>query len=229
MIGWIIFFFLMIALVVSLVLYTFCFFKENESLKKKIEELKRIANIKDELFQHCRNELLRVDEQIKIFEQNELERDDVIIYGEKQKKTNIYKGKRALVGDYNADSSEHTRKILLKLGMNVDVVRTGDDLFEKVCIYPNHQYDVIFTNYEYQKGDSGLATLRKLQSRINYNVPVILLSIEKKDKEYYCNACGFYDFLQKPLKEEELLKVLNKIFDKNEEELTNKRKKKKKK
>ena len=82
MIGWIIFFFLMIALVVSLVLYTFCFFKENESLKKKIEELKRIANIKDELFQHCRNELLRVDEQIKIFEQNELERDDVIIYGE---------------------------------------------------------------------------------------------------------------------------------------------------
>ena len=68
----------------------------------------------------------------------------------RNKKDPIYKGKKALIGDYLSSSYTNTEKVLRSLGFSVEIVPTVNDIVEKIK-YGEH-YDIIFSNNIYQHG-----------------------------------------------------------------------------
>lgn len=157
-----------------------------------------------------KNELNRCREQIRIYEKKEEKIPTIKINHKKIRKKPIYKGKRVLVGDYYEWSSDHTMNILKSYGITVDIVRTGNDIIEKI----NHGYkcDLIFTNNIYKNGYNGVTTLNKLREIENFNIPVIVHTRSENEREYFVNVCGFDEYVVKPLNQENIEPILKKFL-----------------
>ena len=100
----------------------------------------------------------------------------------------IFKGKKALVGDYFPFSYANTKIVLTSLGMSVTIEETMAGV--KNRILKGEQYDVIFTNNIY-RGGTGLQLLKELQHFLNL---------------------GFDGCLKKPIKQEEVIQNLKNLF-----------------
>lgn len=157
-----------------------------------------------------KNELNRCREQIRIYEKKEEKIPTIKINHKKIRKKPIYKGKRVLVGDYYEWSSDNTMNILKSYGITVDIVRTGNDIIEKI----NHGYkcDLIFTNNIYKNGYNGVTTLNKLREIENFNIPVIVHTRSENEREYFVNVCGFDEYVVKPLTQENIEPILKKFL-----------------
>lgn len=164
---------------------------------------------RDEL-SFTKNELNRCREQIRIYEKKEEKIPTIKINHKKIQKKPIYKGKRVLVGDYYEWSSENTMNILKSYGITVDIVRTGNDIIEKI----NHGYkcDLIFTNNIYKTGYNGVTTLNKLREIENFNIPVIIHTRSENERNFFINVCGFDEYVVKPLSQENIEPILKKFL-----------------
>lgn len=158
-----------------------------------------------------KNEIERYKEQIKVYEKNEEDYNYVTIYNKKIKKNNLFKGKRALVGDYIDSSSDTTIKILQSFGMKVDIVRSGKDIIDK--IKHGYECDIIFTNNVYKNGESGPSTLYQLKEIKNFDIPVVIHTISDNEREHFINDCGFDEYIVKPLNQEKVKPVLDKLLN----------------
>lgn len=158
-------------------------------------------------FEFIEKENTRCQEQINIYEKIEEQISTVKIGNKKVKKNPIYKGKRALIGDYHEWSSENTMNILKSFGLIVDVVRTGEDIVDKI----KHGYkcDIIFTNNIYRRGDDGPTTLNQLKKIKGFNIPVIIHTISENERHYFMDICGFDEYVVKPLDQEKIKPILD--------------------
>lgn len=79
----------------------------------------------------------------------------------------IYKGKKALVGDYLACSYIFTKKALESLGFEVTIVHTKAEVIRR--IKNNEKYDIIFSNNVYDDGSGPqcFEELKKLKDLIH--------------------------------------------------------------
>ena len=119
----------------------------------------------------------------------------------------IFKGKKALVGDYFPCSYANTKMVLESLGIDVIIEETMNSV--KNRILKDEQYDVIFTNNIYRSG-TGSQLLKELKEIKDFNTPIIIHTISEEPIQYFLNL-GFDGCLKKPIKQEEtihLLKVL---------------------
>lgn len=157
------------------------------------------------------NEIERCKEQIRVYEKNEENNDYVIINCKKVKKNNLFKGKRALVGDYIESSSDITIKLLQSFGMIVDIVRSGEDIVDK--IKHGYECDIIFTNNVYRNGGSGLSTLSKLKEIEDFDIPVVIHTISDNERKYFIDDCGFDEYIVKPLNQKKLKPILDKLLN----------------
>ncbi len=159
-------------------------------------------------------EISRLKKQSEILEKKEFEEltsTPLMIYNQPQEYNGKFKGKKALIGNYDSFSSKQTRKLLMLFGISVDIVTTSIDLYDR--IKNGYNYDIIFTNNIYQKGCTGPELLQKLKTISNFNTPVIVHTISHNAREYFVNTLGFDDYLEKPIKYEDLEKVLNKFLN----------------
>ena len=124
---------------------------------------------------------------------------------------NTFKGKKALIGDYFAFSYHNTENVLLSLGIEVDIIGSINEIVE--AISNGNQYDIIFSNNIYTSG-TGEELLHRLKEIDNFDTPIILHSITQNLQEYASNV-GFDGFLAKPIKQDETIFLLNKIFNKS--------------
>lgn len=124
------------------------------------------------------------------------------------KSINLYKGKRALIGDYSAISYFNTKQVLLSLGFTIDIIGNINEIIN--IIKSGKKYDVIFSNNVYN-GGSGEELLQKLKELDNFDTPIILHSVTKNLQDYASNV-GFDGFLAKPIKQEETIILLDNIF-----------------
>lgn len=157
-----------------------------------------------------KNELKRCREQIRVYEKKEEKIPTIKINNKRIKKNPIYKGKRVLVGDYYEWSSENTMNILKSYGITVDIVRTGNDIIEKIT--HGYKCDLIFTNNIYKTGYNGVTTLNKLREIENFNIPVIVHTRSENERKYFINVCGFDEYIVKPLNQENIQPILEKFF-----------------
>ena len=124
----------------------------------------------------------------------------------KIKKLDTFKGKKALVGDYSHASFFNTEMVLDSLGIEIVNAKSSNEVYER--IKNSEQYDVIFTNNIYNDG-TGPELLKKLKQIDSFNIPVIIHSIDPKEKIL---TMGFDGHLQKPIKQEEVIDLLNKLL-----------------
>ena len=202
---------LILILVLILLLIISCFvsiiyiINQRKLYREKID----IKNLEKENLIEEKNLLLNMNtilkEQLDAYEKEEItyHTPNGII-----KKLDIFKNKKALIGDYDCASYYNTKRVLLSLGFDVDILGNIEDI-ERI-IKSNQKYDVIFTNNLYRNG-TGKELLQRLKNISNFNVPVILHSITT-DLEYYSLENGFDGFLPKPIKQEETIRLLNKLL-----------------
>lgn len=180
---------------------------KNLTIEVTKTELKTIF----ERYEFSQRELDRCKEQIKIYEKKDEEVKEITFTKNKKIKVNpIYKGKRALIGDYIDYSSETTSKILKSFGMTVDIVRSSEDIIDKI----KHGYkcDIIFTNNIYKKGPKGPEMLSKLRDIEGFNIPVVIHTISDNERYYFIDVCGFDEYVVKPLSQEKIKPILDKFL-----------------
>lgn len=121
------------------------------------------------------------------------------------KKLDIFKGKRALVGDYLNCSFINTEMVLDSLGFEIVRETAEPMMFYRVA--RGEKFDVIITNNIYRIGCDGTELLKKFKTIEGFNTPVIIHTISEKPIEYFLNL-GFDGCLKKPIKQEETMQVL---------------------
>ena len=133
---------------------------------------------------------------------------------EEKKYYEVYNDKKILVVDDNESSIKIIEKLLKGTDIVIESVLTGREALAKIKI--KNRYDLILLD-ESLSQISGEELLKKFKSFRNFNIPVILLS---KDNKYEYNEeyikMGFNDILIKPLKKDELLKIINNYIKKNQ-------------
>ena len=126
---------------------------------------------------------------------------------EEKKYYEVYNDKKILVVDDNESSIKIIEKLLKGTDIVIESVLTGREALAKIKI--KNRYDLILLD-ESLSQISGEELLKKFKSFRNFNIPVILLS---KDNKYEYNEeyikMGFNDILIKPLKKDELIKIIN--------------------
>lgn len=116
----------------------------------------------------------------------------------------VFKGKKALVGDYFPFSYSNTKMVLESLGMKVIIEETMNGV--KNRILKGEQYDVIFTNNIYRSG-TGSQLLKELKEIENFKTPIIIHTISEEPIQHFINL-GFDGCIKKPIKQEETIQVL---------------------
>ena len=96
----------------------------------------------------------------------------------------IFKGKKALVGDYFPCSYANTKMVLESLGIDVIIEETMNSV--KNRILKDEQYDVIFTNNIYRSG-TGSQLLKELKEIKDFNTPIIIHTISEEPIQYFLN------------------------------------------
>lgn len=118
---------------------------------------------------------------------------------------------KVLIADYNDLSARYTNAILENIGFITEVVPSGHDVINKIT---TKDYDLIIVN-NYFPNDTGEAILNKVKAIRQYkklSVPVFVLTVETDKSNYFLKECGFDGYLVKPIKTDELIKSLKKIY-----------------
>lgn len=195
-------------LIIAIIILSFKLHKlylNKDTLQKKYDSL-------NNEYEFSIREIERLNNQLLIYEEKEEKKNTVNVFGKKIIKNPIYKGKRALVGDYYDGSYKNTMNVLKSFGMIVDVVHKGTDIVDKI----KHGYkcDIIFTNNIYKEGYDGPTTLRKLKDIDGFNIPVVIHTISENERNYFINICEFDEYIVKPLDQEKVKVVLDKFLSK---------------
>ena len=123
---------------------------------------------------------------------------------------------KILIGDYNPSSARNTCGVLMRMGFDVDVVETAEDVIEKVKSFMH--YDLIISNNEYygskhkSKITSSYQLLDGLKEIEDFDTPVIVLTVSN-DREKFLSY-GFNEHIQKVLDEEKVMEVFPKVLKK---------------
>lgn len=120
----------------------------------------------------------------------------------------VFKGKKALVGDYFPFSYSNTKIVLESLGMKVIIEETMNNV--KARILNGEQYDVIFTNNIHRSG-TGSQLLKELKKIEGFSTPIIIHTISEEPIQHFLNL-GFDGCLKKPIKQEETIQVLKNLL-----------------
>lgn len=127
-----------------------------------------------------------------------------------QNKNKKYSGKTALVGDNLKSSYSNTKAMLEDLGFTVDIAENSNYLVDKFKY--GEKYDIIFSNNIYRDG-TGPECLKKLKKVKGFSTPVIIHTITKDARNHFINGVGFDDYIEKPVTKDNLVPVLEKIFN----------------
>lgn len=197
------------------ILICFCYISQySEQTKNKIEELNK------------ENEKLKKEVELRDIYKREVERidydkeiksvgiDKMVICKEHSYRIAGRKKPQILVGDYNPSSARNTCGVLMRMGFDVDVVETAEDIIERVKSFKN--YDLIITNNEYYgekhhskitKSSQLLDSLKEIE---DFKTPVIVLTVSD-DREKFISY-GFDEHIQKLLDEEKVMSVFPKVI-----------------
>ncbi|MBQ4584081.1 MAG: response regulator [Bacilli bacterium] len=114
------------------------------------------------------------------------------------------------------DDSKHTaimhQDILKELGVDADVVFSGEECLEKIKNNMD-EYDIIFTDNQ-MPNMCGPELFRELKSLNQFNLPVVIITGDAGEDYYFKEQCGFNEYIVKPLDKNKAKKVINKILKK---------------
>ncbi len=173
-------------------------YKEIENERDRL--LSNINNLKEQKDFYC-NEVERIKWNNEIQERTE--------YIEEYKPNKKIK---ALVGDYMQSTLLNTNSVLKSLGIETEVVPSGEDILEKVKSSKKGEYDVIITNNVYRGHLNGPNTLDMLREIPRFKTPVIVLTVSQNERDYFIRECGFNEYMTKVLTQDKAIKGLTSVI-----------------
>jgi len=117
-----------------------------------------------------------------------------------------FSGKRVLVVDDNSLNLIAAERLISSFGLQVSTASSGQECEAKLT--SGETYDLIFMD-DMMPGMSGVETLHVIKNIPKFNTRVIALTanvVEGVDDKY--KSQGFSDYLAKPIKKDELEKIL---------------------
>lgn len=127
----------------------------------------------------------------------------------------LFEGERALIVEDNPVNQKLIEKLLLKAGISSDVAETGEIALNKV---KERRYDIVFMDVR-MSGMDGLETTRgirqleeakDLASVREERLPIVALTAHAYENDRRkCLDAGMDDYLAKPIKKRDFLRVLN--------------------
>jgi len=142
----------------------------------------------------------------------------LLIRGDSLKKELITFNAKALLAEDNIINQQVSMGILCKLGCRVDLALDG---LEALTALSGNSYDIIFMDCQMPRMDGYIATMeiRRLESREQQNgkrVPIIALTANalSGDQEQ-CLAAGMDDYISKPFKRDEIVKIMKRWLPDN--------------
>lgn len=188
---------IMIIILVSLIIFTITFYKSIEKVKYSINstQKKEVTNITSQT-----NELIVWNKKIK--EKSQLFKSNYNYY--------VNKKLKVLVGDYNLLMASLTYSVLKEFNFDIFCVPKAEDILSIIRSNRN-EYDLIITNNVYNKGMQGKNLYLELK-KINCNIPIILLTVDEENRNYYINNLGFNDCIAKPLTDIKICNSLSKLI-----------------
>ena len=173
-------------------------------LIKKEKEEKEFEEYKEKLYKKYEIEKARIRKEKSIEWNSKIQNE----FSEKVKyKTN--RPIKILVGDYTTSMAPITNSALKIMGIETEVVPTASDVIER--IESGNKYDAIITNNVYPNGESGCMVLSKLKEENNYNIPIVILTVDQNARKKYLEQ-GFDEYISKPLDEEKIKKYLKNVI-----------------
>ncbi|MBE5820789.1 MAG: response regulator [Clostridiales bacterium] len=199
------------------ILICFCYISEYgtktktkiEELNKEIERLNKEVELRDVYKREV--ERIEFDKEVK-----SIGIEKMTISNKHQYRVIGKKKPKILIGDYNLQSVRNTCGVLMRMGFDVDVVETAEDIIERVKSFMH--YDLIISNNEYygskhkSKITNSYQLLNKLKEIEDFNTPVIVLTVSD-DREKFISY-GFNEYMQKILDEEKVIEVFPKVLKK---------------
>lgn len=195
-------------------------YTEKEKKKLDSENLRYyfLVDEQKQNIEYLKSELNLYQKQCRMIEANEknllseLSKIDI----DKYEYNPIYKGKKAILGDYTC-MCEYTRKVLISLGFQVDIVTQGIEIIERIkngyC-----GYDIIFTNNTYNnskdedgKSIQGINVLNIIKQELHLTIPVVVVTVSDLGESQFL-FLGFDGCIKKPITIEIACKVLQKVF-----------------
>lgn len=130
---------------------------------------------------------------------------------ESDKKIANLKNKSILLVEDNKINAEICKTLLTKLDMQVDVAANG---IEAINMYFDHHYDLVLMDVQMPSMSGYEATQRLREIETNNKqarIPIIALTANVAvDSRDSCIAAGMDDFLIKPFRKEDIIKILEK-------------------
>lgn len=125
--------------------------------------------------------------------------------------TNYFKDKsnmplRVLVVDDNAINQSLMKHLLLQWNIDFDIVSNGLEAIEQLI---NQTYDLVLMDIQMPKMD-GYAATQKIREVLKLNIPIIAMTAHALAGEREkCLSRGMNEYISKPIKEEELFKLIS--------------------
>lgn len=179
----------------------------NEKKEKEHQEiLQNYCNLQDKM--KLEKKCSALEKELEFYKYLNKKNDEPMLEKNKTIKP-IFKNKRVLVGDYNLEMLNHTRKVLKSLGFEVDTVQTGMDMVNMALI--NNNYDVIITNNLYKDSYDGQEVMMELREIKKFKTPIVVLTVSTGEEEKFLKL-GFDGYLEKALTTEHAIKVLKNVI-----------------
>lgn len=116
---------------------------------------------------------------------------------------------KIILGDYDCWGASFTNSVLQSMGIKTFVVPTAYDIIDR--IEAGEKYDIIITNHIYREG-SGEEVLQTLKSKDDFNIPIIILTIDQDKRRYYVDNLGFDEYIPKALDTKKVKETFPKVI-----------------
>ncbi len=176
------------------------------AITKKLVDLMHGTIVVQSVFGKGSKFTVSIDQRIVEKPTIEIEKKDVKIEDIK------INNKLVLIVDDNKINLKVAERLLNTYGIEVECVESGFICIEN--LQNNKKYDMILMDDMMPKL-SGVETLKKIKEEFaNFDTPVIALTANALtgEREKYL-ACGFDDYLAKPINKDELNKIINKYLN----------------
>ncbi len=124
----------------------------------------------------------------------------------KRKRNNIM----ALVVDDNKPTAKMNQDVLKEIGIDSKAVYSADECMKEM-LTTFDEYDIIITDNQMPE-KNGTDLIKDLKKIDGFDLPVVIVTGDSGQADYFLHICGFDDYIEKPLDKKKALKTIKKLI-----------------